>query len=565
MLRWRSLLLKGSWLSWLSCLTLVAGCPSGEGAAGSGRRHTRVPSQADLEGIERVDLEVRTSAPAVPSYGAPVEHALGTVEQAIVDRLAGQPMEHRPALSRMVRELAATTPDRLNVPPSLVDGLMAWSGLVDPPPRLTVVEMPEDPQGCYERVGQDCEPAVASLVEQVVLTLPQAEPVVFGVGVAHLADGRTRMMVAVLELTVQLEPMPRTVADGGSHTIAGRLLGPRRAPVVEVVGPGGRWQRLPTSLSVDGRFSATAPCGDGSGAYQIEVLADGPHGIEVTANFPVYCGQEAPASIPVVVEKVDDSVTADQIARANFLYLNEERVARGLPELQWDADAARVAWGHSRDMHDNGFVGHVSPTTGDVTARFGRAGLQGAVIRENVARGYGPQGIHASLMGSPGHRANVLAEDVTHVGIAAVVGEPETEMDGAPHPVFLTQNFYKKPGAGAPTGDLAAGLRAKVDERRLAEQLPPVTWDEGLSKIAQRYAEAVGKGRPPPTGYDEEAFALGYSGVEVHRVSSIDFDALAGVELWAVAQVEAGMGVVRTKERGGSETFLVVVLVGERG
>ncbi|MCA9651892.1 MAG: hypothetical protein H6712_28700 [Myxococcales bacterium] len=555
-LPWRALIVA-------SMLALASGCPSTSGSGGGGRRHTKVPSRADLEGIERVDLEIETSAPPATTYGAPVQHALGPVEQAIADALADQPMEHLPALSRMVRELAATTPDRLNAPPSLVDGLMAWSGLVDPHPRLSVVELPEDPKECYRAVIPECAEAVTSLVGAVKGSLPTTEPVAFGVGVAHLPDGRTRMMVAVLELAVRLDSMPRSVPAGGSFTVAGRLLGPRRAPVVEVVGPEGHWQRLSTSVSVDGRFSAALPCADGDGAYQVEILADGPYGIEVAANFPVYCGVAPPERISVMIEKVDDSVTADQIARANFLYLNEERRARGLPELEWDADAAAVAWGHSKDMHDGGFVGHVSPTTGDVTARFGRAGLRGAVIRENVARGYGPRGIHQSLMGSPGHRENVLATDVTHVGIGAVVGEPETDMVGAPHPVFLTQNFYKKPGAGAPAGDLSAGLRAKVDERRAAQQLPPVRWSEGLADIAQRYAEAVGKGRPPPDGYDEEAFALGYSAVDVHRVSSIDFDALAGVELWAMPDVEAGMGVVRTKD-GGGETFLVVVLVGER-
>ncbi|MEX1363070.1 MAG: CAP domain-containing protein [Nannocystaceae bacterium] len=554
---WRSAIAVG--------LLVGTGCPSNPGSGASARRHAQPPSRADLEGIDHADLQIRLSAPAVERYGAPVEHSLTAVEQSIAAGLAAQPMTLSPALSRMVRELAATTPDKLNVPPALVDGLMAWSGLVDPPPRLTVVEMPDDRLGCDRSVIPQCEPMVRSLVAEVATTLPSSDDVIFGVGVTRLPDGRTRMIVAVLEPAVRLRPMPAVVRAGGSFTVAGQLVGPRRAPVVEVVGPGGRWQRLPTSVSVDGGFEARLPCEDGPGAYQVEVLADGTHGIEVAANFPVYCGARPPETIAVVVETVDDAVTADQIARANFLYLNEERRSRGLAELEWDAQAAAVAWGHSRDMHDNGFVGHVSPTTGDVTARLQRAGVSGAMIRENVARGYGPQGIHASLLASPGHRANMLARDVTHVGIGAVVGKPETDMDGAPRPVFVTQNFYKKPGAGAPTGDLAAGMRALVDARRSDQGLAAVRWSEGLAAIAQDYAEAVGRGRPPPRGYDQEAFALGYSSVQVQRVSSIDFDALATAELWSMTQVEAGIGMVRTKERGGGQTFLLVVLVGERG
>lgn len=547
----------------LASLLLAAACPATPGGSG-GRRDTRPPSASDLEGIALVSLRVQPRGPAASKYGAPTEHALTDIEAAVVAAVAGLPVTHAPALSRMVRELAVATPDRNTVPPALVDGLMAWAGLVDPPPRLVMVELPSDPEGCHLRMAPGCRPAVESLVEQVRTTLPDEGPIVFGVGVAALPDGSTRMMVAVLERAVELEPLPVAVGRKGSFALAGRVLGTRTKPWVEVIGPGGRSSTLPAAVAANGRFGVRVGCDDGPGAYQIEVMAEGRYGVEVAANFPVYCGMAPPASIEVVVEQLDPAVGAEQIARANFLYLNEERRARGLAPLAWAEDAAAIAHAHSEDMLAHGFVGHTSPTTGDVTARFQGAGLRPMVIRENVARGYGPKGIHDSLMNSPGHRVNILATDVTHVGVGVVVGQPETNVAGAPRPLFATQNFYKLPGAGAPTKDLGPALQARVDEARTARRLAPVRWNDPLSAIAQRLADARGRGRPEPKAWQDEVGELGFASVESIILSSADFDAIVKAELWPTLVHDVGLGVVRAKASGGGEEFLAVVLVAER-
>jgi uncharacterized protein YkwD len=146
-------------------------------------------------------------------------------------------------------------------------------------------------------------------------------------------------------------------------------------------------------------------CDRGRGSYQVEILAEGAYGPEVVANFPVYCADGAAGVAALRRRDGRAGVSAADVARSNFAALNNTRARQGLAPLQWDNAAAAVAEGHSRDMASNGFVGHTSPRTGDVEARFGRVGLTTAVLRENVARGYGPRGIHDSLMASPGHRS----------------------------------------------------------------------------------------------------------------------------------------------------------------
>lgn len=543
----------------LASLLLVA-CPSGPSGGGA-RRDTQPPSASDLEGIRLVSLRVQPSGPAAKKYGAPVEHPLTEIEQAVVLALGDLPLRHDPALSRMVRELAANAADHSTLS-ALVEGFMAWGGLVDPPPRLVMVDMPEDPFGCHRSMAPECRAAVSSLVEQVRADLPQADSMTFGVGVAIAPGGATRMMVAVSEHAVALEPLPAAVGRKGTFSIAGRLLG-RTEPRIEVVGAGGRISTLPAAVAANGRFSVRVGCDDGPGAYQIEVLAEGRYGVEVAANFPVYCGMAPPDTVSAEVEQLDPSVGADQIARANFLYLNEERRARGLPVLEWSDDAAAIAHAHSEDMLAHNFVGHTSPTTGDVIARFGAAGVRATTIRENVARGYGPKGIHESLMNSPGHRVNILATDVTHVGVGVVVGPPETNVAGAPRPLFATQNFYRPPGAGAPTKDLGPALQGRVDEARKQRRLGPVRWNEQLSAIAQRVADARGRGRAEPKGWHDEVTALGFTAIETNLLSSADFDAIVKAELWATVAHDVGVGVVRAKESDG-ETFIAVVLVAKR-
>jgi uncharacterized protein YkwD len=553
----------------LASLVLVsllgAACPSGPGGSGGGRRDSRPPSAADLQGIELVPMEITPSGPPAKKYGEKVDHALTNIEQAVVDALdaADLPVAHTPPLSRMLRELAASAPDHNTIPSSLIDGLMAWAGLVDPSPRLVMVELPQDPEACHTRMSDGCRPAVASLVEQVRATLPEEGPIAIGVGVAATREGKTRMIVGVLERAVELDPLPVAVGRQGSFSVSGRLLGRRREPWIEVVGPSGGSATLRPPVAANGRFSARVGCDDGPGAYQLEVMANGRYGVEVTANFPVYCGMAPPDSIPVVIEQLDPSVTPEQIARANFLYLNEERRARGLPPLEWAENAAVIARAHSQDMLENEFVGHTSPTTGDTTARYVAAGLRMPVIRENVARGYGPKGIHESLMNSPGHRVNILATDVTHVGVGVVVGEPETDLVGAARPVLATQNFYRDPKVGAPTKDLAPALQARVDEVREQAKLAPVRWNESLSAIAQRIVDARARGRAEPKGWHEEIAKLGFGTVESHTLSSADFEAIVKAGLWSKLSHDVGLGVVLAEE-SGDEVYIAVVLVAER-
>lgn len=546
-------------LAVVSCLC-GAGCVRPSSGAGT--------SSPDVDPLRGIHIEQRTITPSSPGstmYGEIADGPLEAPERVLEQALTARGLVHAPGLSRVAEEVALHAPPRATVPPALVDGLMAWAGLVDPPPRLVLVELGSDPSRCHASLGPACAGAVESLLEQAQTSLPEGESVRFGVGVAAMPSGGTRMVVALLEPAIEVQPFAKSTAPGRSVLLEARLLGRRIHPRIEIIAPDGSWSKVPLSNAREPAFSAPLTCGNARGVYQVEVLTDGVHGVEVVANFPLYCGIRPPKTLEVELETLEPGVSAEQIVQANLFYLNAERERRGLPALQWDPAAARVAEAHSRDMLRNDFFGHRSPSTGEVADRFAKAGIRGAVIRENVARGYGPKGIHESLMGSPGHRVNMLADDVTHVGIGVVIGDPQTSVEGAPRPILCTQNFYRPPGGGAPDSDaqLAPQLRTMIDQRRKADGLPAVRWVERLEQGAAVLADATARSRKPKDGWDRALYGTEFRAIESHQAESIDYRSLAGLDLWSSPRLEAGLAVLRVA-RNGDETFLLVVLVGER-
>lgn len=525
------------------------------------------PSEGDRRHVSEHAGVLRPSERPASRYGVEQPYAIHEVEQTILDPLlAAAPgaLSHDRGLSVLARDLARSSPSRYDMPPSLIDGLMAWYGVIDPQPAVIVIELEGTDHGCHLEQRAGCDEVYAALREEVARTLAQGDPGAvwrLGVGAAATEDGAsTRLLVALVERRIELAPIPVAVPDTSGVRVDGRLLGRRSQPRIERVGPRGHWAAVPAVVGDDGSVQAEVPCDAGRGVYQIEVLANGDTGPEVVANFRVFCGVDRPSQIAFTYERVGPGVTVADVVRRNFELLNEAREARGLPTLTWDDAAARVAMAHSADMRANGFVGHVSPKTGDASARFDRAGIVGTVVRENVARGYGPMGVHESLMNSPGHRANMLAGDISHVGIGVVFGPPEGTAADAPRPVFLTQNFYAKPGALAPDRPVAA-LRQQVDDTRKAAGVPRAQWHRGLGKLAQTRADGAAGVGPGLADEDlqEKLRAFGFASLDQHQVSG-DFEAFATLDLWAQLDAADHLGIGVARADGGR--YVLVILVG---
>ena len=114
-----------------------------------------------------------------------------------------------------------------------------------------------------------------------------------------------------------------------------------------------------------------------------------------------------------------------------FDITNVFRERMGLEKLEWSEDAAEVAFGHSKDMFNEGYFSHESPSFGDLGDRLKSGSVKYTMAGENIAAKY-VDGIAAfeGWLNSKGHREALLNAEFTHLGVGV-------------YQKYYTQNFIK--------------------------------------------------------------------------------------------------------------------------
>ncbi|MEY9988839.1 uncharacterized protein YkwD [Streptomyces sp. V4I8] len=104
---------------------------------------------------------------------------------------------------------------------------------------------------------------------------------------------------------------------------------------------------------------------------------------------------------------------------------NRERTRAGLRPLAVDPALTAAAQTYSSDMATRAFYSHTSPEGSQPWDRAAAAGSRMRAIGENIACGQrSPAEVVEGWMNSPGHRANILKRDFTHIGIGFAGGGP---------------------------------------------------------------------------------------------------------------------------------------------
>lgn len=124
-----------------------------------------------------------------------------------------------------------------------------------------------------------------------------------------------------------------------------------------------------------------------------------------------------------------------------FDLVNAERTKRGLSELSWDDDVAKIAADYSKKMARENFFGHFDADGKSVLDRAKAARLKHwSRIGENLfsIESTGNFDVFAvkNWMKSPTHRENILTAEWTTTGIGIARAE-----DGE---IFVTQVFIKR-------------------------------------------------------------------------------------------------------------------------
>lgn len=113
-------------------------------------------------------------------------------------------------------------------------------------------------------------------------------------------------------------------------------------------------------------------------------------------------------------------LTADEQQMLDLV--NQERQKQGLPALKADPELTKVARVKAKDMIDNNYFDHNSPTYGSPFDMMKKFGVEYKTAGENLAGNSSVEGAHQNLMNSQGHRENILKSDYTNVGIGVVDG-----------------------------------------------------------------------------------------------------------------------------------------------
>jgi uncharacterized YkwD family protein len=136
---------------------------------------------------------------------------------------------------------------------------------------------------------------------------------------------------------------------------------------------------------------------------------------------PAPAPQQEQAKAPAAPKaEAGAELTAQEKQMLNLV--NQEREKQGLPALKADPELTKVARVKAKDMIDNNYFDHNSPTYGSPFDMMKKFGVDYNTAGENLAGNSSVDGAHTSLMNSQGHRENILKSEYTSVGIGVVDG-----------------------------------------------------------------------------------------------------------------------------------------------
>lgn len=500
-------------------------------------------------------IELAPGTPAAQAYNdppiaPPPRSPLADAVIREVGRVSAEIGKPAPApdgrLYAAARELAEVAPRRGPLAYPVIEFALQRHGIIEPSPHLFIVWGPSSEDWVIGRVA-----------EQLPALLGSSPYARLGVGVARRGDDEVTVL-AFQPSFIETGPIPRRLEPGGRVHLEAAIRAPYTDPEMFVTREDGNVQRLVLASVGPKGFRAELACGRNRGRQQVEITAADQGGATVMANFPVWCGEEPPSSIKVELDADDTApvASAEDAEQRLAEMVNRDREKHGLPPLAIDKRVAEVARAHSRDMRETGVVAHISPTTGSAGDRVRAGGIKSSVVLENLARARSVGEAEGGLMNSPGHRANILSRDVTHMGLGVELGGEVAGM----RELFVTQLFIRTP--------------ARIDHRQTRDQVAdivkrvrPLDEDRELSLVAQGVAEGVAGGLTPAEASAEASARLAtmrlpYSKVTTQVSTVADLSAFKPTRTLSQRSLVAfGVGVAQGDHDVIGESAIHVVLV----
>ncbi len=400
-----------------------------------------------------------------------------------------------------LHDLAALAPTGGPVSYTLIEFALQRHGIIEPSPNLVIIE------------GDAKHPE--AIVNELKTRLPEILSAGkfgrVGLGVAKRSGMADLILLAFQETHLSTKAIARELPASGSTVVEGAIASQFSDPHIYHTGEDGKVVRLPLSIIGAKGFRTRFSCESRRGKQQLEITASDRSGSTVLANFPIWCGTKAPQSIPVDGIAADPPPATREEAEARMLVMvNQDRAKHGLGPLLLDSRLIPVGRRHSDEMLATGEVAHVSPTTGSAGDRVRAGNIRTAVVLENVARAYGVGEAELGLMNSPGHRANILSPEVSHIGIGITLGE---EVAGR-RELLVTQVFILIPGVIDPS---------KVHKEVVAKVLKTkrMTENAALRNVAQVFASSIARGMSTQEASNVASVSLDQNTGNFSKVSTL--------------------------------------------
>lgn len=307
---------------------------------------------------------------------------------------------------------------------SFVSYLGQRAGLVEPTPQIWL--------SAATRADM-----LSAAIEPSVREVASAAPLTHCGGALLTTEQGSVLAVAFSGRFLTLhQDLPRSLPRPAYVPLNATLAQTYHHPALAITYPDGRVERVP--LPAQKKIKHLLQF-DAAGIHQVELLAEGPQGMAVLAVIPLRVG-DAPEPAAPPFEAGETESDASGVIDRLYTLIDAERKARKLPTLKRDRKLSKIALAHSEDMDAHHFVAHSSKSTGTASDRVTRAGLTPNLVLENIGRGYSASEIHEGLMASPGHRANLIHPDATHIGLGVVV-----QREGDRLAFLVTQVFVAFP------------------------------------------------------------------------------------------------------------------------
>ena len=122
-------------------------------------------------------------------------------------------------------------------------------------------------------------------------------------------------------------------------------------------------------------------------------------------------------------ESAEPSTAEMTQAEAILKLVNQERAKAGVPALTLSEKLTSIANTKAKDMADNNYFSHDSPTYGSPFDMLKQFGVSFSYAGENIAAGQKTaEEVMNSWMNSSGHKANILNKNYTQLGVGFVRG-----------------------------------------------------------------------------------------------------------------------------------------------